>query len=177
MLRCHTSVTEEGMLAERRRLETLSLPEMKRVMRSYKAGKAQKKALKKERERETRAARAHERAAGDGGNGWRRKRSGHPPLAVRFPPSGANSACAVGARATWLRTARITARTSLAASVGCRGMSGRSASPATKSHKPMYLTKLQKVAYSQKFWTRYLSTPSIHKEYYLSNINQILTKT
>ncbi len=37
------------MLAEWRRLETPSLPEMKRVMRAYKVGKVQKKALKKDR--------------------------------------------------------------------------------------------------------------------------------
>ncbi len=34
MFCCHTGVAEEGMLAEWRRLETPSLAEMKRVMRS-----------------------------------------------------------------------------------------------------------------------------------------------
>ncbi len=39
MFRCHTGVVEEGMLVEWRRLETPSLPKMKRAMTRYKAGK------------------------------------------------------------------------------------------------------------------------------------------
>ncbi len=90
-----------GMLAEWQGLETPLLPEMKWVMWSYKAGEAQNKALRKEGERDARAARAHERAAAGGGYGHR-----------VVPPSGANSACAAGARATWLQTARSSANVS-----------------------------------------------------------------
>ncbi len=56
MFRCHTGVVEEGMLVEWRWLELPSLPEMKRAITRYKVGKAQKKALKKDRERDARAA-------------------------------------------------------------------------------------------------------------------------
>ncbi len=69
MFRCHMGVAEEGMLAEWRRLETPSLPGIKRVMRSYNEGKAQKKALKKELERDAWAAQAQERGTGGGGKG------------------------------------------------------------------------------------------------------------
>ena len=51
MSHCHKGITEEGMMAEWRLLENLSLPEINRAISFYKAGKAQKKALKKERDR------------------------------------------------------------------------------------------------------------------------------
>ena len=75
MFRCHTGVVEEGMLVEWRQLEKPSLPEMKWAMTRYKAGKAQKKALKKDRERDTRAARAPDKDSGGGGGGGKKKRS------------------------------------------------------------------------------------------------------
>ncbi len=84
MFRCHTSVVEEGMLVEWRRLETPSLPEMKRAMTKYKAGKAQKKALKKDRERDTRAARARDKDTGGGSFGSKKKRS--PSRRRAVPP-------------------------------------------------------------------------------------------
>ena len=87
MIRCHTGVAEEGMLAEWWRLETLSLPEMKQVMRLYKEGKEQKKALKKEQERDARPARAHVRVAGGGGKrGWQKKKRS-PSYCRVVPPS------------------------------------------------------------------------------------------
>ncbi len=84
MFRCHTGIVEEGMLVEWRRLETPSLPEMKRAMTRYKAGKAQKKALKKDRERDARAARARDKDSGGGGGGGKKKRS--PSRRRAVPP-------------------------------------------------------------------------------------------
>ncbi len=82
MFRCHTGVVEEGMLTEWWRLENPSLPEMKRAMTKYKAGKAQKKALKKDREKDAaRAPRAREK--GPVGGGGKKKRS---PSCCAVPP-------------------------------------------------------------------------------------------
>ncbi len=75
MFRCHTGVVEGGMLVEWRRLEMPSLPEMKWAMTRYTAGKAQKKALKKDRERDAWAARAHNKDSGGGGSSGKKKRS------------------------------------------------------------------------------------------------------
>ncbi len=75
MFRCHTGVVEGGMLVEWRRLEMPSLLEMKWAMTRYTAGKAQKKALKKDRERDARATRAHNKDSGGGGGSGKKKRS------------------------------------------------------------------------------------------------------
>ncbi len=87
MFRCHTCVVEEGILVERRRLDTPLLPEMKQAMTRYKGGKAQKKGLKKDRELgpETRIPAVVEVAA---------KRSILLPFSL--PQSGASCASAVG---------------------------------------------------------------------------------
>ncbi len=82
MFRCHMGVVEEGMLVEWRQLETPSLPEMKRAMMRYKAGKAQKKALNKERA--ARAAGARDKDSGGGGGGGKKKRS--PSRRRAVPP-------------------------------------------------------------------------------------------
>ncbi len=84
MFRCHTGVVEERMLVEWRRLETPSLLEMKRAMTRYKAGKAQKKALKKDKERAAQAARAHDKDSSCGGGGGKKKRS--PSCRRAVPP-------------------------------------------------------------------------------------------
>ncbi len=74
MFRCHTGVMEEGMLMEWRRLENPTLPDMKRALTRYKAGKAQKKALKKDRDRDrdSRAARARDKEPAGGGGGMKK---------------------------------------------------------------------------------------------------------
>ncbi len=84
MLRCHTGVVEEGMLTEWRRLENPTLNDMKRALTRYKAGKAQKKALKKDRDRyrDSRAARVRDKEP-SGGGGDKRKRS---PSRRAVPP-------------------------------------------------------------------------------------------
>ncbi len=74
MFRCHTGVVEW------RWLETPSLPGLKRAMTRYKAGKAQKKALK-DRERAARAARARDKDSGGGG-----KKKHSPSLCHAVPP-------------------------------------------------------------------------------------------
>ena len=84
MFRCHTGVVEEWMLVEWRRLETPSLQEMKRAMTRYKAGKVQKNALKKDRERDAQAARALDKDSSGGGGGGKKKRS--PSRRHTVPP-------------------------------------------------------------------------------------------
>ncbi len=130
IFRCHTGVVEEGMLVEWRRLETLSLPEMKRAMMRYKAGKAQKKALKKERERGARAAWTQDKDSGGGGGGG--KKNGTLPYAARSLPSGNSRVFAVTTRDTWPRTAASAGRTSPATPADGRGTPPRCACPATR---------------------------------------------
>ncbi len=119
MFHCHTGVVEEGMLTEWRRLENPTLPDMKRALTRYKAGKAQKKALKKDRDkdRDSRAARARDKEPGGGGGG-KKKRS---PSRRTVPPSGASCASAVGPRGTWRRRVASAGRTSTATPAGGRG--------------------------------------------------------
>ncbi len=67
MFRCHTGVVEEGMLTEWRRLENPTLPDMKRELMRYKAGKAQKKALMMDRDKDQDSRAAAEPGGGGGG--------------------------------------------------------------------------------------------------------------
>ncbi len=65
-------------------------------MWSYKEGKAQKKALKKEQERDSRAARIREKDSCIAARAGNRRRRGTPPSAALFLPSGENCVCAAG---------------------------------------------------------------------------------
>ena len=71
MFRCHTGFVEEGMVTEWQRLENPTLPVMKWAIMRYKGGKAKKKALKKDRDKEhnSQAARARNKETGAGGSG------------------------------------------------------------------------------------------------------------
>ncbi len=71
-----------------------SLPMMKGVMMRYKAGKAQKKAPKKDRERDAQAARALDKDPGGGGDGGKKKRS--PSGRREVPPRGPSCASTAG---------------------------------------------------------------------------------
>ncbi len=101
-------------------MDTPSLPEMKWAMTRYKAGKAQKKAFKKDGEWDARASRARDKDSGCRGGGGKKKRS---PSRRRVDPlSGASCASAVEQRGTWPRSAASAGRTSTATPAGGKGI-------------------------------------------------------
>ncbi len=97
------------------------LPEMKQALKRYKAVKAKKKALKKDRERDAQAAKAQDNEPG-GGKKW-------PPSLPAVPPEWHELCCASAAkpRSTWRRRVASTGRTSKATPVVSSGTQARCA--------------------------------------------------